>query len=207
MSRFAEDLIIYASQEFAFIKISDQFSTGSSLMPQKRNPDSLELIRGISGDIFGQMAGFMMTLKGLPSTYNKDLQSDKKSMFESFDNLRNSFSVLKGVLSTLDVQPENCQRALTMEMLATDIAYYLVKKGVPFRTGHHITGQVIKLAEEKNMKLNEIPVDLLKGIDGNFDEDFKEIWDFEKSADQYTVCGGTSRESVKEQIDYLRKRF
>lgn len=207
MSRFAEDLILFSSQEFGCVQISDLFSTGSSLMPQKRNPDSLELIRGISGEIFGQMTGFMMTTKGLPSTYNKDMQSDKKSMFETYDRLRSSMSVLKGVLSTLQVCPENCKRALSMNMLATDVAYYLVRKGVPFRTAHHIAGEVIKHSEQENVPLDEIPLESLRMNNSNFGEDFQDIWNFENSVEQYRVCGGTSKSSVEEQIAYLKEAF
>lgn len=207
MSRFAEDLILYSTHEFGFLQISDAFSTGSSLMPQKRNPDSLELIRGISGEIFGQLAGFMMTMKSLPSTYNKDMQSDKKSMFESYDRLRSCISVLKGVLSTLEVKRENCKKALTMEMLATDIAYYLVKKGLPFRGAHHVAGQVIKLSENEKLPLDGISLERLQQIHPHFAADFQDIWNFEKSVEQYSVCGGTSRSSVEEQICYLKNVF
>lgn len=189
------------------MRISDAFSTGSSLMPQKRNPDSLELIRGMSGEVFGQMAGFMMTLKGLPSTYNKDLQSDKLSMFTTYDRIRSSMSVLKGVLSTLVVSEENCGRAVTLEMLATDIAYYLVRKGMPFRTAHHVAGQVIKLSEEQSIPLHLISLEQLQKISGMFADDFMEVWYFEKSVEQYHVKGGTSKSSVEEQIVYLKGAF
>ena len=176
-------------------------------MPQKRNPDSLELIRGMSGEIFGQMAGFMMSVKGLPSTYNKDLQSDKKAVFETFDRLKSSLLVLNGVLSTLKVNPEKCQEALSFDMLATDIAYYLVKRGVPFREAHHLAGQVVKLSEEANIPLDSVPLEKLKNISSSFDEDFRNIWNFNISVEQYKVRGGTSRESVREQILYLRGAF
>lgn len=207
MSRLAEDLILFSSKEFGFVRISDAFSTGSSLMPQKRNPDSLELIRGMSGEVFGQMAGFMMTLKGLPSTYNKDLQSDKLSMFTTYDRIRSSMSVLKGVLSTLVVSEDNCGRAVTLEMLATDIAYYLVRKGMPFRTAHHVAGQVIKLSEEQSIPLHLISLEKLQEISGMFADDFMEVWYFEKSVEQYQVKGGTSKSSVEEQIVYLKSAF
>lgn len=207
MSRFAEDLILYSSKEFGFLQISDTFSTGSSLMPQKRNPDSLELIRGISGEIFGQLAGFMMTMKGIPSTYNKDMQSDKKAMFEAFDRLQSSTSVLKGVLSTMQVNTQNCQSALTMDMLATDIAYYLVRKGLPFRTAHHVAGQVIKLSETENLPLDEIPLVMMEKIHPLFTADVKGVWSFAESVEQYQVSGGTSKSSVQEQIVYLRDSF
>jgi argininosuccinate lyase len=128
LSRLAEDLIIYSTKEFNFIHISDAFSTGSSLMPQKRNPDSLELIRGISGEIFGRQCGFMMTLKGLPTTYNKDLQSDKETMFFVFDKLQLALNVMEGVVGTMTVDEETCQAALSFDMLATDVVTTIISK-------------------------------------------------------------------------------
>ncbi|KAJ1339873.1 argininosuccinate lyase [Batrachochytrium salamandrivorans] len=129
LSRFSEDLIIYSSGEFGFVKLADAYSTGSSLMPQK-NPDSLELIRGKSGRVFGNMSGFMMTYKGLPSTYNKDLQEDKEPMFDAADNLSGCIQIATGVLSTLKIDSERMKDSLTNDMLATDLAEYLVRKGV-----------------------------------------------------------------------------
>lgn len=176
-------------------------------MPQKRNPDSLELIRGISGEVFGQLAGFMMTLKGLPSTYNKDLQSDKSSMFHSFDRIVGALKVMRGVLETLNVDAEKCRNALSMDMLATDIAYYLVRKGIPFRTAHHVAGEVIKFSEDQEIALNEIDLEDLQKINPIFAEDVEDIWNFENSAEQYQVTGGTSRSSVLEQIQQLKEKL
>lgn len=176
-------------------------------MPQKRNPDSLELMRGISGEIFGQMAGFMMTMKGLPSTYNKDMQSDKSSMFTTFDRIMSSLSVAKGVLSTLVVNKENCQKSLSFDMLATDIAYYLVRKGVSFRAAHHVAGEVIKYSEENAIPLKDLSTDQLQAIHPDIGEDLNDIWSFEASAEQYQAIGGTARSSVQDQIKYLKNKF
>ncbi|XP_072766199.1 argininosuccinate lyase isoform X3 [Anoplolepis gracilipes] len=132
LSRFCEDLIIYSTQEFNFVQFADKYSTGSSLMPQKRNPDCMELIRGKTGTIFGKCIGFMVTLKGIPSTYNKDLQEDKESLFYTYDTLYQMFHIAEKALATLKVNKKSCKRALTSDMLATDMAYYLVKKGVHF---------------------------------------------------------------------------
>ncbi|XP_055685369.1 argininosuccinate lyase [Lutzomyia longipalpis] len=203
LSRLAEDLIIYSTREFGFVSISEEFSTGSSLMPQKRNPDSLELIRGISGQIFGNHAGFMMTLKGLPSTYNKDLQSDKTSMFSTFDNLFLALKVTQGVLATLDVNEEQCQAALSYETLATDVAYYLVRKGIPFRVAHHASGEVVAYAEKENIPLKDVPLAVFKKINPAFGEDVAKIWNFENSVEQYSSFGGTSRQSVEAQLTNL----
>ena len=159
LSRLAEDLILFGSKEFGFIHLSDGYSTGSSLMPQKRNPDSLELIRGTSGQIFGELTGFMMTLKGLPMTYNKDLQNDKAAMFSTFDQMKKAIGVTTGVIQTITVDADKCHAALSYDMLATDLAYYLVRKGVPFRTAHHLSGEVVSLSEKLKKQINEIPID------------------------------------------------
>lgn len=164
MSRFAEDLILYSSKEFGFLKLSEEFSTGSSLMPQKRNPDSLELVRGISGGIFGQLAGFMMTMKGLPSTYNKDMQNDKQSMFYVYDQLELALVVIVGVLRTIHVNEEKCRAALSCDMLATDLAYYLVRKGVPFRKAHHVSGEIVAFADKQNTSIEKVSLKDLKTI-------------------------------------------
>ncbi|KAL1495049.1 hypothetical protein ABEB36_010530 [Hypothenemus hampei] len=164
LSRLAEDFIIFSSKEFEFVTIDESFSTGSSLMPQKRNPDSLELIRGIGGGLFGQCCSFMMVLKSLPSTYNKDLQSDKEAMFTTFDKLTSILEVTTGTVKTLKVNSEKCRSALSYEMLATDVAYYLVRKGVPFRTAHHIAGRVVAEAEEKNVNICDLTLEELRSI-------------------------------------------
>ncbi|KAJ3239366.1 argininosuccinate lyase, partial [Chytriomyces hyalinus] len=145
LSRISEDLIIYSTSEFAFVQLADAYSTGSSLMPQKKNLDSLELIRGKSGCIFGNASGFMMTMKGIPSTYNKDLQEDKEPLFDTVDNITGCLQIMTGVLSTLTVNADNMKKALSVDMLATDIAEYLVCKKVPFRETHHIAGRAIKM--------------------------------------------------------------
>lgn len=154
MSRWAEDLIIYSSAEFGYVSLADAYSTGSSLMPQKKNSDSLELLRGKSGRVFGQLTGFMMTLKGLPSTYNKDLQEDKEPLFDCVETAQNSLQIATGVVSTLSVNPSKMRAALTTDMLATDLADYLVRKGVPFRETHHISGRAVAMTESKVCSIN-----------------------------------------------------
>ena len=136
LSQMAEDLVMWSSAEFGFVRVADAYSTGSSLMPQKRNPDSLELIRGKAGRVVGHLTGLLTTLKGLPSTYNKDLQEDKEPLFDAMDTLALTVPVAAGVLETLEVRPERMRTALDEAMLATDLADYLVRKGVPFRQAH-----------------------------------------------------------------------
>ncbi|GLV34240.1 Argininosuccinate lyase [Carabus blaptoides fortunei] len=204
LSRLAEDLIIYSTKEFNFVTIDDSFSTGSSLMPQKRNPDSLELIRGTAGYIFGQCSGFMMTLKSLPSTYNKDLQSDKEAMFNSFDKLMILLTVATGTIKTLKVNTKQCTGALSFDMLATDLAYYLVRKGVAFREAHHIAGEVVREAEVKRILIHDLTLEELRAISNHFEADVSKVWNYENSVEQYQATGGTSKNSVLNQISALQ---
>lgn len=205
LSKWSEDLILYASKEFGFVSLSDAYSTGSSLMPQKKNPDSLELIRGKSGRILGHCTGFLATLKGLPSTYNKDLQEDKEHLFDAVATMKGVLLVATGTLSTLAVNKENCLNALSPDMLATDIAYYLVKKGVPFREAHSHSGSVVALAEQKNVIITKLTVADLKTVHELFEEDILDIWNYEHSVEQYVSEGGTSKASVVKQIVMLDK--
>ena len=204
MSRWAEDLIIYSSAEFSFVRLADAYSTGSSLMPQKKNPDSLELLRGKSGRIFGQMAGFMYTVKGLPSTYNKDLQESVEPMLDGVKTVGDSIQIATGVLSTLAIQPKKMLEALTPDMLATDLADYLVRKGVPFRETHHISGQVVALAEKEGTPMDKLSFEQLNGVDARFEEDVKKCFNYERSVEMRTAKGGTSKSTVREQIEVLK---
>lgn len=205
VSRISEDLIIYSSAEFGFVTLSDAYSTGSSIMPQKKNPDSLELLRGKSGRTFGSLAGLLMTLKGVPSTYNKDLQEDKEPMFDAAHTVENSLQILQGVLSTLAIHPENMVRSLTHDMLATDLAEYLVRKGTPFRETHHISGSAVKLAEQKKISLSELTLEQLQSLSPKFEKDVEEVFSFETSVERRDVVGGTSRRAVLEQVETVKK--
>jgi argininosuccinate lyase len=204
LSRFAEDLIIYSSREFGFVTLADAYSTGSSLMPQKKNPDALELLRGKSGRVMGQMTGLMTLLKGLPTAYNKDLQEDKEPLFDAFKSLNASLQIACGVLATLTVHPAPMRAALSPEMLATDLAEYLVRKGVPFRDAHHVAGAAVRMAEVQGVALPDLPREDLQTLHKAFDDDVAEVWSFEASVDRRDVPGGTSRRAVQEQVDRLR---
>lgn len=204
LSKFSEDLIMYSSNEFSFVNLADAYSTGSSLMPQKKNPDSLELVRGKSGRVFGQCAGFLMTLKGLPSTYNKDLQEDKEALFHAYDTVSDMLQISAGVLATLTINPDKMEGALSTTMLATDVAYYLVRKGVPFRDAHGKSGEVVALAEKRNCKMEELTINDFKSIDPRFGEDIGGIWDYETSVEQYCSLGGTAKSAVNNQIKQLK---
>lgn len=205
LSRWAEDLIIYSSGEFDFVRLADAYSTGSSLMPQKKNPDSLELIRGKSGRAFGQMAGLQMTIKGIPSTYNKDLQESVEPMLDHVKTVGDSIQIATGVLSTLAIKPENMLKSLTPDMLATDLADYLVRKGVPFRETHHISGRVVALAEQEKTPMDKLSFEQLHGIDSRFEKDVVQMFDYQRSVEMRSASGGTSKSSVLEQIKVLKE--
>ncbi|KAH0349186.1 argininosuccinate lyase, partial [Aureobasidium melanogenum] len=205
LSRWAEDLIIYSSAEFNFVRLADAYSTGSSLMPQKKNPDSLELIRGKAGRAYGQMAGLMMTIKGIPSTYNKDLQESVEPLLDHVKTVGDSIQIATGVLSTLNIQPKNMLASLSPDMLATDLADYLVRKGVPFRETHHISGRVVALAEEKSTPMDKLSFEQLKGVDSRFEQDILEVFDYQKSVEMRSASGGTSKSSVMEQIKVIKQ--
>ncbi|CDO56906.1 hypothetical protein DV113_002010 [Geotrichum candidum] len=208
LAKMSEDLIIYSTAEFGFIKLADAYSTGSSLMPQKKNPDSLELLRGKSGRAFGHLAGFMMSMKATPSTYNKDLQEDKEPLFDNLVTASHSIQIATGVLSTLKIVPEKMQAALTMDMLATDLADYLVRKGVPFRETHHISGEAVHQAETNNLSgIDQLTLEQYKGIDKRFEQDVFKVFDFEASVERRTAVGGTAKSAVLAQLKNLESQL
>jgi argininosuccinate lyase len=174
-------------------------------MPQKKNPDSLELLRGKSGRLFGQMAGFMMTLKGIPSTYNKDLQEDKEPLFDAVDSITRCLQIATGVISTLEINAEKMRAALTPDMLATDLADYLVRKGIPFRETHHISGSAVRMSEERKCQLSDLSLADLKTLSDAFEEDVEKVWLMEESVERRNATGGTSKRAVVEQCDRLEK--
>ncbi|KAJ3476280.1 hypothetical protein NLI96_g11268 [Meripilus lineatus] len=173
-------------------------------MPQKKNPDSLELLRGKTGRVFGNMSGFLMSLKGLPSTYNKDLQEDKEPLFDAYDTVAASFKIAEGVVATMEVHADKMRQALTMDVLATDLADYLVRKGIPFRETHHISGRAVALAESRQCQLNELTLEDFKNLNDKFSEDIHDVFDFEASVERRESIGGTSRKMVERQIAVLR---
>ena len=207
VSKMAEDLIIYSSSEFGFVVLSDAYSTGSSIMPQKKNPDSLELLRGKSGRLYGHLCGFMMSLKGIPSTYNKDLQEDKEPLFDAVDTTKACLQILTGVLSTMTVHADKMRAALTPDMLATDLADYLVRKGIPFRETHHISGSAVKMAEDRHCELTDLTLDDLRTLHPAFDTDIALVWDMEQSVERRNATGGTSRRAVLEQVARLEAQW
>ncbi|KAL2069714.1 hypothetical protein VTL71DRAFT_14393 [Oculimacula yallundae] len=207
LSRWSEDLIIYSSLEFGYVKLADAYTTGSSLMPQKKNSDSLELLRGKSGRIFGAMAGLMMSIKGIPSTYNKDLQESVQPMLDTVKTLKDSLQIAARSLATATVYPEKMRAALSPDMLATDLAEYLVRKGVPFRETHHLAGRMVALAEDEKKGMDELTVEQFQGVDKRFGADVLSVFDYERSVEMKSTTGGTSRSAVLEQLEALKKSF
>ncbi|KAL7418464.1 argininosuccinate lyase [Cryptotrichosporon argae] len=207
MSRLAEDLIIYSSAEFGFVQLSDAYSTGSSIMPQKKNPDSCELLRGKAGRVFGSMAGFMMSLKGVPSTYNKDLQEDKEPLFDAVDTVSAALRIAEGVMATLTINEDKMKAALTMDMLATDIADYLVRKGVPFRETHHISGRAVALAEQTRRQISDLSLAEWTTLSPHFAPDVADVFDFETSVEKRSAIGGPARAMIQRQVDIARQRI
>ncbi|KAF2456911.1 argininosuccinate lyase [Lineolata rhizophorae] len=203
VSRWSEDLICYSTAEFGFVRLADAYTTGSSLMPQKKNCDSLELLRGKCGRVFGQMAGLMMSVKGTPMTYNKDLQESVEPMLEHVKTLKDSLQIAARVLATLTVFPDKMLAALTPDMLATDLAEYLVRKGVPFRETHHIAGRVVALAENEDIPMDKLSLGQLKAVDERFGDDVLSVFDYERSVEMKNAVGGTSKHAVLEQIKIL----
>jgi argininosuccinate lyase len=207
LSRISEQLILFSSSEFGFVTIDDGYSTGSSLMPQKKNPDTLELTRGKSGRLIGNLIGLLTTLKGLPSTYDKDLQEDKEPIFDAFDTLRLTIPVMTGLVHTLKLNPEKMASQLEPNLLATDLADYLVKKGMPFREAHGVVGSVVQLAENKKIRLTELSLADLQSISSMFSDDVQTVFSFTSALANRAIPGGTSPEALENQLNQARSHI
>jgi argininosuccinate lyase len=201
LSRLAEDFIIYSTTEFSFIELSDAVSTGSSLMPQKKNPDSLELIRGKAGRVFGHHAALLATMKGLPLAYNKDMQEDKEALFDTLDTLGGSLRVMTTVLLNVRVDSERTRAAASVGFLnATDLADYLVRKGLEFRRAHELVGRLVNYAIERGITLEEISLDDYQQFSPLFSDDVYEALKLETSIANKPALGGTSPARVREAL-------
>lgn len=199
LSRLAEEIIIWASQPFGFVKLPDAWSTGSSIMPQKRNPDAAELVRGHSGRLMGLLVSMMGTMKGLPLAYSKDMQDDKEPLFEAHDLIELCLAATAGMMEELTFVPERMRAAASSGFsTATDLADWLVREAnVPFREAHHITGQAVRLAEEQGVMLHELSIDDLKAIDGRINERVYDVLSVDASVRSRTSFGGTAPDNVK----------
>jgi len=207
LSRLAEDLVIFASQEFSYAILPDEYSTGSSLMPQKKNPDCWELIRGKSGRVNAALLGLLTTLKGLPTSYQRDLQEDKEVLFNTHDQVAEMLLVASGALFTTRFNEEKLRAAASNPaLLATEAADYLVRKGIPFRQAHDIVGQVLKEAERQNVLWTELPFSVLQEFSPSFEEDLKESLTLKAALASKNVPGGTSPEQVRKAITALDQK-
>lgn len=204
LSRLAEDIILYSNPALGFITLHDRYSTGSSLMPQKRNADPMELTRGKTGRLIGNLAGFLSTLKGLPSGYNKDLQEDKEALFDAVDTLHVLLPVITGIIHTLQLNPDAMRAALQHELLATDLADYLVQRGLPFRDAHHVVGAVVRHCSENNITLPDVPLTKFQEFSALFAEDVQEVFDFVKALARKQAPGGTAPTAVRQQIEQAK---
>src|SRR5213080_4464264 len=208
LSRLAEDFVIFASQEFSYVILPDDFSTGSSLMPQKKNPDAWELIRGKTGRITGALVSLLTTLKGLPTSYQRDLQEDKEALFAAHDQVADMLGVAAGAVAATKFNTERLKSAASNPaLLATEAADYLVRKGVPFRQAHDIIGKVLREAEKQNISWTAMPLDGLKKISPAFDSDFAKSLGVDAALAAKKVPGGTGPESVAEAIANLERRL
>jgi len=206
LSKLAEQIVLFTSAEFGFFDLADAFSTGSSLMPQKKNPDMFELTRGKAGTLLGMLTGLLATLKGLPSTYDKDLQEDKAPVFQATDTLLAILPVIAGALRSITVKAERMRNAVDSSMLATDLADYLVEKGVPFRKAHEITGKVVRAAGDASRKIGmeKMSLEAYQAISPIFEADVYQVFDPMKSIEKRNAIGGTSLQSVKNQMQKIK---
>ncbi len=208
LSRLAEDLILWASAEFNFIKIADAYTTGSSLMPQKKNPDVAELVRGKSARVIGNLVSVLTLLKGLPMTYNRDLQEDKERLFDTADTVRACVRLMAAMLDNTSVNADVCARAAgDPALLATDLADYLVMKGMPFRHAHHVVGDVVALAEKLGVKLNELSLEQLRSVDKTFEADALKVFNLSRAMASRKTTGSPGTAQVRKQLARWQKEL
>ncbi|MBO5652920.1 MAG: argininosuccinate lyase [Clostridia bacterium] len=208
LSRMAEELILYSSWEFAFIELADAYTTGSSIMPQKKNSDMAELIRGKTGRVYGDLVGILTVLKGLPLAYNKDMQEDKEGVFDGVDTVKACLDVLTPMLATMTVKKENMRRAACEGFInATDLADYLVTKGLPFRSAYKISGELVALCIKEKTTLEALPLATYKSYSDLIGEDVYAVIDLDACVARRISEGGTSPASVKAQVAYMKEKY
>ena len=208
LSRFSEEIILWSSWEFKFVELSDAYTTGSSIMPQKKNPDMAELVRGKTGRVYGDLMALLTTLKGLPLAYNKDMQEDKVAVFVACDTVRMCLQVFTGMIESLTANTANMKRAAQKGFInATDLADYLVKKGMPFRSAYKISGQLVAQCIQQGKVLEELELEAYQAHSELFEEDLYENIDLMTCMEKRSSEGGTSTASVKNQIAYVKKQL
>ncbi len=206
LSRFAEEWILWSTHEFGFIQLPEQFCTGSSMMPQKMNPDILELIRGKTGRVYGSLVSLLTIMKGLPLTYNKDMQEDKEPLFDAVETVLASLQILAPMIRQTKFNAENMKKALSAGfVLATDVADYLVTRGIPFRQAHHIVGKMVSYCHKKGIELKELKMDELKKFDQAFEKSIYHWLDEQHAVDRRKSLGGTARSNVNQAVTQAKK--
>ncbi len=203
LSQLAEDLVLFSTSEFGFVRLGDGFTTGSSLMPQKRNPDVAELTRGKSGRLVGNLTRMLTVLKGLPAGYNRDLQEDKEAVFDSVDTLAVVLPAMTGAVRSMKLVRARIEAALRPEMLATDLADHLVRRGVPFRESHDLAGALVRAAEESGRELSELTLEEMRAVHPEFDPEVFALFDPKASVESRAVRGGTSAAAMEAQFEAL----
>ena len=204
LSRFSEEIILYSSWEFKFIELDDSYTTGSSIMPQKKNPDIAELVRGKCGRVYGDLIGTLTMLKSLPLAYNKDMQEDKESIFDALETVKKCLSVFSPMIATMKVLKDNMYKAAQKGFInATDLADYLVKKGMPFRSAYKIVGTLVGYCVENNTVLDEIPMEKYQEFSELFDKDLYHEITLETCVEKRISQGGTGKKSIEKQIEYV----
>ncbi|MBI5892166.1 MAG: argininosuccinate lyase [Deltaproteobacteria bacterium] len=208
LSRFSEEIILWSSQEFDFIELSDAFSTGSSIMPQKKNPDVPELVRGKTGRVYGNLMSLLTTMKALPLAYNKDMQEDKESLFDTIDTVKDCLKIFSPMLETMKVNKQRMLDATKRGFLtATDAADYLVKKGIPFRESHHIIGKIVAYCIKNKRVLDDLTLKEWKGFSKAFEEDIKRAISVDASVNTRRIKGGTAFETVKKRLKEIEREM
>ena len=208
LSRFSEEIILWSSWEFKFVELSDAYTTGSSIMPQKKNPDMAELVRGKTGRVYGDLMALLTTLKGLPLAYNKDMQEDKESVFDAVDTVKMCLQVFSGMIATMKANTANMKLAAQKGFInATDLADYLVRKGLPFRSAYKISGQLVALCIRENTVLEDLPLETYKEYSDLFDTDLFDAIDLMVCVEKRISQGGTSVASVEAQIAYVKEQL
>ena len=207
LSRFSEEIILWSSWEFRFIELSDAFTTGSSIMPQKKNPDMAELVRGKTGRVYGDLMALLTTLKGLPLAYNKDMQEDKESVFDACDTVKQCLPVFTGMVKEMTVKADNMKKAAQGGFInATDLADYLVKKGLPFRSAYKISGQIVATCIQSGQVLETLPLATYREYSDLFEEDIYDAVDLTVCVEKRISEGGTSVQSVEQQLAFVRAK-
>jgi len=208
LSRFSEEIILWSSWEFKFVELSDAYTTGSSIMPQKKNPDMAELVRGKTGRVYGDLMALLTTLKGLPLAYNKDMQEDKEAVFDACDTVKMCLQVFTGMVATLTANTANMKKAAQKGFInATDLADYLVKKGMPFRSAYKIAGQLVAYCIRNNTVLEELPLETYQKSSELFEKDLYEAIDLDKCVQTRSSVGGPAEASVQMQINYVKEQL